>query len=147
MSIQKLIEFIFSIVSLLSDVMTIIASGIAIFVFFAKRKQLSSALNTLLNYSYQTTLGELKEKLERLNEYNASVPSELQEIRNILHEISGQIRGNPRLAKTANNIVKKIERLADSSSLSEPKKRSIISELREFLRSLHIDSIEPSPGK
>jgi len=84
-------------ISFISDIFSVAASGIAIFLFLFKRKEISSAFGILLNYTYQLSLSELKEKLERLNEYNAKDPEELETVVNIFHEIMGQIRGNDKL--------------------------------------------------
>ena len=134
-------------VSGLSNVFTIIASGIAIYLFLTKRREFTLAFQMLLNYSFQTTLTELKEKLERLNEYNANEPTEVQEIRNILHEIAGQIRGNGRILSAASELLARIEGLAQSKKLLEPTKRSMVSEIREVLRNIQVNSIESIAGK
>jgi len=126
---------------------TIVTSGLAVYIFVKNRHKISAALQLLLNYSFQTTLAELKEKLERLNEYNANEPAELPEIRNILHEIAGQIRGNSRLGTAAPELAIKIEALAQSKRLSEPLKRSIVSEMREQLRNIQVNNTELATGK
>ena len=126
----------------MSNIFTIIASGIAIYVFLTKRRELSRALQILLNYSFQTTLNELREKLERLNEYNANEPADVLEIRNILHEIAGQIRGNEKLLSASSELLGRIEGLAQSKKLSEPSKRSMVSELREVIRNIQVNTFE-----
>lgn len=133
-------------VSFLADALTIAASSIAIYLFFGKRKEISNALSALLSWSFQTTLSDLKGKLERLNEYNANEDDDLPEIRNILNEIAGQIRGNPRLQSVAFDLANRLERLADSKKLIEPQKRSMVAEVREVLRNIQINSIEPPKG-
>lgn len=126
---------------------TIAASALAIYLVIAKRDEISAAFRLLLNYSYQTTLAELKEKLERLNEYNANEASDLGEIRNILHEIAGQIRGNPKLHVAAPELAARVESLANAKRLTEPLKRSLVSEVREKLKNINVDSIEDILGK
>jgi hypothetical protein len=135
-------KVVFDSAALVSNVLTAIASFIAIYLFATKRRELSKAVSLLLNYAYQTTLAELKEKLERLNEYNASDPDDSAEIRNILHEIAGQIRGNKRFQSTAPKLVRRIEALAAGTNLTEPRKRSMVSELRESLRTIQVHTIE-----
>lgn len=125
-----------------ADVFAILASALALWIFLAKRRQLSTALQLLLNYSFQTTLGELKEKVERLNDYNANEPSHLPEIRGLLHEIAGQIRGNRKLARTMGALLSKTEALADGKKLPEPRKRSITGELRESIRNARVNSLQ-----
>lgn len=128
-------------VSLVANLFTILASAIAIGVFFFKRKDLSTALSLLLNWSYQTTLADITGKLDRLNEYNANEPSDLQEIKNIIHEIAGQFRGNARLLNAAPAIPKRLEKFALGKNLSEPNKRSIVAEIREVIRNLHVNNM------
>lgn len=128
------------IISVIANIFTIFASGIAIWLFFTKSNEIKTAFNLLLNWSFQLTLTDLKSKIERLNEYSAKDPNELDEIRNILHEIAGQMRGNEQIVKSSNDF-SKIERLASSRNLDEPRKRSIISEIREVLRNMQVNSV------
>jgi hypothetical protein len=125
-----------------ANLFSIAASGLALYLYFSNRAKLSAALQLLLNYSFQTTLAELKGKLERLNEYNANEPADQPEIRNILHEIAGQIRCNERLVALAPKLATKIENLAQGKRLFEPSKRAIVSEVREQLRNIQVNNIE-----
>jgi hypothetical protein len=135
-------EVLKEIIHTVADLLTGGASAIAIYLFMTKRSEISAALRVLLNYSYQTTLSELKEKLERLNEYNANEPAGLIEIRNILHEIAGQVRGNAKLAKALPALAQRVETAANSKKLNEHAKRSLVAEMRETLRNLNVDSVE-----
>jgi hypothetical protein len=133
----------------IADVFTIVASGIAIFVYLRHRGEIVAAITLLLNYSYQTTLAELKEKLERLNEYTANEPTHIPEIQAILHEIAGQIKGNSRVARAGadRDLVSRLERLANGKKLTEPSKRSMVAEVREFLKTLNVDSVKDIFGE
>lgn len=134
-------EIVKEVFSFSSDFTSTIAASIAIYVFFFKRNELKNAFSLLMNWSFQLTLNDLRSKLERLNEYNANEPTEVEPIKNILHEVSGQIRGNNKLMKAFPNIADKFESLSNSRKLTEPAKRSIISELRENLRNIEINEI------
>jgi hypothetical protein len=133
--------------SALANIAQIAGTVLAFYLYIRNRDKISNALRLLLNFSFQTTLTELKEKLERLNEYNANEPDDLPEIRSILHEICGQIRGNERLAKAIPHLAAKFEGLAESKRLGEPAKRSIVSELREQLKNIQVNSIETDTGQ
>lgn len=136
--------------SVISNLFTIAASAIAIFVWYTNKDKISSAFSLLLNFSFQLTLGELKEKLERLNEYNANEPSEIEEIKNIFHEISGQIQGSNRLMLAMPGLAMKFESLAQEAKgkkLTEPAKRSVVSELREKIRNIQADNFDLSAGE
>lgn len=134
-------------VSLISNIFTIFASGIAIYIFIAKRKEISSVVNLLLNYTHQMSLSEVKEKIERLNEYNAKDSDECEKIINIFNEIMGQIRGNEKLNEYFSDLLNKMEVLSsDKRKLTEPRKRALVSELRERLRHLNVKSIDNLVG-
>jgi len=132
-------------VSFLADVMTIIASAIAIYLFVAKREVISAALKVLLSYSTQLTLAELRAKLDQLNDYR--VDSDHDEIVNVLHDIAGQLRGNPRLSPYFGEIIDRISKVTvGKNKLTEPHKRSIVSEIRERVRHADILTIEEISG-
>ena len=138
---MELLKVSFDVVGALSNLVTIGTASVAVFFFLRNRDKLSLALRMLLTFSFSLTLSELKSKLERLNEYHADNPEELSEVRNILHEIAGQIRGNSKLLASAPDMPKRIESLANGQRLSEPAKRSIVSELREVLRNIQVASM------
>ena len=122
-----------------ADIFTIIASGIAIYIFIAKRKVISSALRVLINFSSQITLVEMKTKLERLNDFNANDATQIEDVINILNDILGQIRGSKFLSKQFDEVIPKIVSIAeDRRRLNEPKKRALVSELRERLRNIDV---------
>ncbi len=135
-------------VSLFSNIFTIIASGIAIFIFVTKRKSIASAFDLLINYTYQLSLSEIKEKLEKLNEYNAKDTEDNEKIINILNEIIGQIKGNEKLKAHFSGLLKDIDGFAlGRKKLTEAKKRAIVSELRERLRHLNVKNIDKLVGE
>lgn len=138
---MEIFKLFADVVSLFANILTIVASTIAVYVFFAKGKEIRNAFAMLMGWSFQLTLSELKSKLERLNEYNASEQTEVEEIRNILHEIAGQVRGNRKLSQAAPDLADRVERLAVSKRLTEPLKRSMVSEVRENLRNIEVNSI------
>lgn len=133
---------IFVLVSLISNVFTILAAGIAIYIFVFKRKAVASAFRVLLNYAWQVTLLELRMKIERLNDLSLGETSDVAEIESILGEIDGQIKGNPRLNKGCSDIQRKLSKcIKNIKLLTEPKKRSIISELKERLKHIDIENL------
>ena len=129
------------ILAITTNMFVIGASSIAIYLFIVKRNTIASAFRLLLNYSKQLTLSDLKGKLERLNNFNASDEKQQGEVLNILHEIEGQIIGNKALKEEFSEFLKKLSSYTSSKKeITEPKKRSLVSELRENLRSLDIDN-------
>jgi hypothetical protein len=138
---MTIFKIILSAVSLVASMFTMAASAIAIYLFWTKRKDLSTAFQLLLSWSFQTTLAELKGKLERLNEYNANEDADVSEICNILHEIAGQIRGNPKLLIVAPLLAERLESLAMKNRLTEPRKRSMVSEIREVIKNIQVNAV------
>lgn len=120
------------VLSISDNIFTIIASGIAIYLFLFKRNEISKAFKTLVTYSSQISLTELKFKLERLNELNYENLDEKKEIVNIFNDIVGQLQGNKMLSEKCESILNKLKKaISKNSGLTEPKKRSLVSELRE----------------
>lgn len=128
-------------INVVSDLFTIGASGIAIYIFTYKRKEVAVTFRLLSNYAYQTTLSELRDKLERLNEYKAIEDAHIQEITSVFHEICGQINGHPSLRNNFADYIVKVEKATcGKKPLTEPLKRALVSELRERIRHLNVDS-------
>lgn len=125
-------------INLIANVFTIITSGLAVYLFVVNREQIASAVHALVNYSIQQTVSDLKYKIERLNDYNASDKTQSVEVINLLHDIEGQIIGNKTLSSSLSEQLAKISNFTTNPRLlTEPKKRSLVSELREKVR--HVD--------
>jgi hypothetical protein len=135
------------VVSLLANILTIVTAALALWVGFKKGPALSAAMKLLVNYSYQTTLHELRDKLERLNEYNARDDGHKDQIINILHELQGQIAGNTRVKKAMPiDALDSLEKLLNPKSLTEPRKRALVSQIREVLKNMNIENIDDFRG-
>lgn len=134
-----MIDIIERIISFLADIFSILAASIAAYLFLFKKEQISSAFNLLINYSKQLTLTDLKAKFERLNDYNANDDKQKEEVINILHEIEGQLNGNSKLKEEFKVVLKKVNSFTNGKKgITEPHKRSLVSELRENLRNIDI---------
>lgn len=127
----------------IANLMTIAASGIAIYLFFWKGSYISSVFNTLLSYSTQITLSELNGKLNSLNELRATEPQHKDEILNLFNDIAGQLKGHPTLNSKFSELIDEIGRITASKvKIIEQKKRALVSELREQVRHVGILNIE-----
>ncbi len=130
-------------VSFLASLFTISASGLAIYIYVVNKDKISTAFNLLLNYSKQLTLSELKFKIERLNDFTTNETEQKKEVINILSEIEGQIIGNKKIKSELEPQSEKIKSfLENSRTLTEPKKRSLVSELRESVRNIDISNYQ-----
>jgi hypothetical protein len=131
----------------LAELGTIIASGIALYLFLAKRSAVASVFKLLLGYANQLTLSELKSKLDRLNDLNADEEGQSRKVIIILHEIIGHIRGSRLLKRKCADILVKAEKLARRSRpIDEARKRAFVSELRGALSDVSIDNIDDLTG-
>ncbi|MDX9918332.1 MAG: hypothetical protein RBT15_10040, partial [Gudongella sp.] len=120
----------------------IVDSGIDIYIFVFKKKEISSVFKALINYTRQLTLTELSSKLDRLNELNANDPSQKEKAINIFSEINGQIKGNKRLREQFSEVISELESYCVlSSRVTEPRKRSLVSQIREIIRSYDVDTM------
>lgn len=136
-------DIILKYINVIASIVQGIAAGIAIYLFIYKRDKIRSVFNLLVNYSFQTTLSELKTKLEKLNEYNVGDSDQKNYVTCILNEIEGQIRGNAVLVDKCNKILRKISICTkEPETLTEPKKRSLVSELRETLRNIDLQNYD-----
>jgi hypothetical protein len=142
------LEIALKLLTAIADIFTIIAAGIAIYLFIYKREAIYSAFRVLINFSFQITLVELKAKLERLNDLSAEDSDEISDIINILNDIAGQIRGSKVLSKQFNELLAKIESISeDKRKLTEPRKRALVSELRERLRNIDVENYSDMIGE
>lgn len=142
------LEIVLKILAAVANVFAIVASGIAIYIFIAKRDIITSAFRVLLNYSSQITLSEFRAKLERLNDYTADDKDQKAEVINILNEILGQIKGSKLLSKQFKDNIPEIQSYAwGKRKITEPKKRSLVSELRERLRHINVENYAELMGE
>lgn len=143
-------ELLTGIIEVLADLFTIAASGIAVYLFLFKRQAIASVFSLLLNYTYQLSLTELKEKLDRMNEYTVNDDKENDVIMNILHEFLGQVRGSDKLKLIMADQVVMIEAVIGRSDkgkrMTEQAKRALISEVREKIRHLNVQVIDEIIG-
>ncbi len=131
-----------------SNVFTIGASGLAIYLFIAKREVIFSVIKVLVNYSFQSTLDDFRAKLDRLNDFSTDDPAGRKEVISILHEITGLIQGNKLLKRQFDDMLRKVTRLAGAGGrLNNARKRAIISELRERLKSVNVENIADLIGE
>lgn len=137
-----------SIASFAASIMTILASGIAIYLYVTKRQSISNVFHLLLNYSYQITLSELRLKLDKLNDLDADDDDQCAEVINIFSDILGQIKGNDVLNNHFEEMMVRLKTLSSSKkTLTEARKRGIVSELRERIRHLDIKNIDRIAGE
>ena len=136
-----MIEIIKLGINVLAGLLTIVVSAIAIYVYIKNKDKIASSINFILNYSKRMTLSELKYKIERLNDYKTTDENQKIEVINILSEIEGQISANKSIKKELSEQFDKIcNFVLNPKLLTEPKKRSLVSELRECIRNIDISN-------
>ncbi|MDQ5985569.1 MAG: hypothetical protein CSYNP_01281 [Syntrophus sp. SKADARSKE-3] len=136
-------DILFKVITVITSVVQAIAAGIAIYLFISQKDKIRSVFKLLVNYSFQTTLSELKAKLEKLNDYNVVDSDSKHVVLCVLNEIEGQISGNTILVEKCGMILKKLSRFTKNPNLlTEPMKRSLVSQLRETLRNIDIENYD-----
>ena len=134
-------------ISVVADLFAITASGIAIYIFLAKGVELRAFLRTISNFVHQSSLAELRQKLERLSELNATDAQQAQEIVNVFHDVCGQIDGNPLLREQFTDFADRTRKATGGKKqITEHQKRALVSELRECLRHLDVATFAESMG-
>lgn len=135
-----------NIVNASADVLTIIASAIAIYLFLTKRKEVGAVFAALAATANQGSMADLRAKLDRLNDLNATDPDQRAEVTNICHEVCGHIDGNPAFAKSFGEICVKLKESVSNKRkpITEPQKRALVSELRESMRHFNTVAIVES---
>ena len=132
----------------LADAFTVVASGIAVYIFLTKRRQITSVFQLLMKYGYQVSLSELRSKLDMIANLRVADEKQREQIKYIMSEVVGQIQGNPRLKTRFEEELKGLERFATGKkAFSEPEKRMIVAKLREKLRHLDMENIDGLTGE
>ncbi len=136
-----MIQNIINVIQTVANILSIGVSLIAIYVFITQKEKIASAIDALLNYSFNLSINELRHKLERLNDYNAGEKEHISSVLNLLNDIQGHLKGNKTLKNNFEEIINKIQEFTDvPKNLTEPRKRSLVSELREGLRGIDISN-------
>lgn len=132
-------EFLKGTIGVLADLGTIAASVLAIWIFIAKRAEIRAFVKAITTFVHQNSLAELRVKLEKLNDLHAADPDSRAEIVGIFHDICGQVDGSPVLRAKLGDISSRIRQATSGRrQITEPQKRSLVSELRESLRHLDV---------
>jgi len=125
-------------VDFLGDLFTVLASALALYLYFFRRGEISAAIKAISNFAYQSTLAELRQKLEVLSNLHANNADQIDDINSTWHDVCGQIEGNPSLVVECAEFVRRVKRTTTRAApISQPQHRALISQLREKLR--HID--------
>jgi hypothetical protein len=131
--------------SIASDIATVAATTLAFYLFFAKGSEIRAMLRAVANFAHQSSLGEIRQKLDVIASLRAQ--DDQDEIVSVFHDICGQIDGNPRLKSHFASLTERVRKASNQKrSMSEPQKRSLVSELREQLRHSDISNIADAVG-
>lgn len=123
-----------------SSLFTCVVAGYGSYLIIFKKNIVNSYFNSLTNITLQKTASELEHKLDKLNDINAEDrdPLRIQDMLCLLSEIDGQIEGNvvlkKRFEKEQSELIKFI---SQDGGFSEPKKRRLVSLLREKIKTLN----------
>ncbi|MCP3040246.1 hypothetical protein K6X12_13190 [Xanthomonas euvesicatoria pv. allii] len=142
-------EIINNLIEVLADLLTIGASGIAIYLFAFRRGDLGAFFRAIVNFANQSSLAEVRQKLEELSSLSAADPANAMEIAGIFHDVCGRIDGNPLLKNRFSEFAERTRRATSNPKrpIPEPQKRALVSELRECLRHLDVITYAEAMGE
>ncbi|WP_460759436.1 hypothetical protein [Lysobacter fragariae] len=141
-------ETVTTIVDFLGDLFTVMASALALYLYFFRRGEIGAAIKAIANFAYQSTLAELRQKLEALANLHASNGDHLDDIVSTWHDVCGQIEGNPALVVECAEFVKRVKRATNRATpISQPQHRALISQLREKLRHIDVTTFADALGE
>jgi len=133
------------VLSILADLGTVAASLLAFYLFFVKGSEIRAMLRAVANFAHQSSLGEIRQKLDLIA--SLRVRDDHEEIISVFHDVCGQIDGNPKLKEHFELLTKRVRKQAGGrQDLTEPQKRSLVSELREKLRHSDVSNIADAMG-
>jgi len=131
------------VIQLMANLATIAGALLAFYLFISTGPQIRSFFRILKNLAHQSSLAEIRHKLELLNALRATESQD--EIVALMHDVCGQIDGSPMLREQFSELTDRIRRTTSGKrAISEPMKRSLISELRERLRHSDTENISDS---
>jgi len=120
--------------SILSDLVTTVLGGIALYGLIFKRKKIVLFIRLIINSQYNERVKRVKETLGKLEGFSFEEKDERTEIFNLIGQLSGQIKP---LATDKNGLIKVHEELKEildgKQKLSEAKKRNLVYELHGIL--------------
>jgi hypothetical protein len=144
--LYSIIALVSEAAAFLANILTILISSGTLYFYLYNKDRIHIALDSMSKFALQGTLTGLRQKLERLVEYDADLPNEIESVRHILHEIAGQISGNPMLSTKYPELAKQIENVGRSRKLSEAQKRLWYERLKELFSSIELHSIHKQSG-
>lgn len=146
-NVYTIFNAIYQIFDFLNVIFSTIAAFIFVYLFYSKRDYILSIYKFLVNYTFQISLNELYKKIDELNQYDADEITHRQKVIEIINEIIGQMRGNPIMVKKCKPILKRLSKYEEQPDLlTNPRKRSLMAELKETLRNINIQSYRELTG-
>lgn len=129
------IDGIQEIVDFLGDAITVLLGAIAVWALIWKRKQLSLALQMFRSSFHQQRISRVKEALHKIEVLNFENKEHRSEIRALLGQICGQLKGLVEIFPTLLGSFETLSDLTDDGSkkLTESRKRKVVHEIHGCL--------------
>jgi len=137
-------QTVFSYITIVSDTLAAVASGIAIYLFFFKKKEILEIYAALKNYAQQLTISELKLKLALLKDLDADETANKTKVKNLISEIVGQIQGNKKIYPLLQEVILPWEKLLEDpkNKLTQSDKCRTSSQLDEKLKHIFVENFD-----
>lgn len=131
-----------------SNIVTIVSGSLALYIYFFKKDIITNFFSTMMTFALQTTLKELFDNLDNLKKTNAESTEGKRTALHILCDIEGQLSGNQVLSASMSSTIAKLKPFTNrKKELDEGRKLSLVSEIKENLRTLQVTEISKLGGK
>lgn len=136
-------------VQLVANILTIAASGVALYLFFFKSSAVSETIRGLRQFSFFLSHGELVRKLDKLEDEKLGTQSSKEKAYAIFQGVRGQLSQLPAIKRSLSDESTTIltDISADSRNMNTANLNFLINELRELLRMKSSDTIGGSDGR
>lgn len=131
-----MISWIVQITGFFANVLTILASCLAIYIFWTNRGQISQVLKDIASWRVHASVQEVTHKIVKLKEVN--IEKSPDEARILLSELIGQLNGVPEFRPELDGLIKKLRRLSTDKIPVNTKKQELLSELTERMKNIQL---------
>lgn len=136
--VKAIISWIVQATGFFADLLTILASLVAIYVFWMNRSEIGQVLKQIAGWRVHASTHEVLHKINKLSELDSE--TNLSDSKILLSQIIGQLNGVPEFSSELDDLVKEFRKLAKAKTVPNAKKQELLSELTERLRNIQLNT-------
>lgn len=135
--VKAIISWIVKATGFFADLLTILASLVAIYVFWMNRSEIGQVLKQIAGWRVHASTHEVQHKINKLSELDSE--KNLSESKILLSQLIGQLNGVPEFSPELNDLLMELRKLARGKTVPNAKKQELLSELTERLRNIQLN--------